>query len=64
MCIIRHGVLSVKTFTIKRSKYSEEKILDYLAWISSKYSGEKFKLDKHQMIEAAVRIGKGDTSLP
>ena len=43
---------------------TEDKILDYLEWMNSKFDGEKFLLDKHQLIGAAVRIGMGDRDLP
>ena len=43
---------------------TEDKILDYLEWMNSKFDGEKFLLDKHQLIGVAVRIGMGDRDLP
>jgi hypothetical protein len=40
---------------------TDEKILDYLEWVNSKFDGENFRLDKHKLIGAAVRIGEGES---
>ncbi len=57
-----HPLEEPEAVLILLSLDTEEKILDYLEWMNSKFDGEKFQLNKHQLIGAAVRIGDGDLS--
>ena len=59
-----HPLEEPEAVLILLSLDTEEKILDYLEWMISKFDGEGFQLNKHQLIGAAVRIVEGEMNLP
>lgn len=61
---IEHPMEEPEIVLILISLNTEEKILKFMEWVDSKYDGESFLLDKHQIIGAAVRINHGETNLP